>query len=157
MELRFKSYDLFGLTALLLLLVSLPIPYTQTFDVHAFDTYYIISVRQIYQACIILTGFFWIVYRLTGGWLLSRILLWIHIIGTILPILFFAIIPISVDEIILPVRNDAAQETQWEYIKSLGVLYHAIELILFFLLIFQAFFLINIIGGVLRKKILIRK
>jgi hypothetical protein len=135
LELRFKFYALFGITALLLLLIYFIISASQTFDIHFHDTYYIIGVRFIYMTCIILTGFLWILYRLIGRWLFSRVLLWIHMLGTILLVILFAIISISHRFIFLPVGDGLE-----------------FKLALFFVIICQLFFLINIVGGFLRKR-----
>ena len=89
-----KPYVLLLITAVVLLLLSI-FPNDRTIDIHLHDTVFIIAGSHIYGALGILLLFFWFTYSFIYKILFSKILVWIHIISTILFFIFLVIIPFA--------------------------------------------------------------
>jgi hypothetical protein len=92
MKFIFHSHNLLGITGLILLILSFVFT-KKSLDIHVYDTYYIIPLTYVLQVFAALLFFFFIVYRLTGYFLFSKWLSWVHISVTLLAIIVIAVIP----------------------------------------------------------------
>jgi heme/copper-type cytochrome/quinol oxidase subunit 1 len=91
MKISAKPHHLLGITGVLLILLSF-FPNDRTIDIHVHDTVFIIAAPHIYGGLGILLLFFWFIYQIVYKILFSKILVWIHIISTILFFIFLVII-----------------------------------------------------------------
>src|SRR5215204_5663828 len=104
---KFKPpYILLIIVGVVLLLMSF-FPNDRTTDIHFHDTIFIIALTQIHRCLGFLLLFFWALYTFLYKNLFSKILVWIHIITTVIFFIFLVIIP-YLESLDLPrERNDA--------------------------------------------------
>ncbi|RFM35422.1 hypothetical protein [Chitinophaga silvisoli] len=86
-----RPYHLFLLIAIVLFVVSF-FHFNTSLDIHLHDTYYIIAIRTLYQGFAIIFWLLWTIYHFTYRFLYGNILIWSHLILTLIFIPIFTII-----------------------------------------------------------------
>lgn len=82
-----RPYHLFLLIAIMTLLVAIFFR-RETIDIHLHDTYFVIQVSLIHELLAFYLILVWILYHLTFNFLLSKVLIWVHLLSVIsLPLL----------------------------------------------------------------------
>ncbi len=92
MKLKTGPYHLLFFTSIILFIGGL-FGYESTIDIHIRATYFIIPLSYLVWVPAIFLFVLWILYLLTKKFLYSKILLWLHIILTIITSLFMLIVP----------------------------------------------------------------
>ena len=90
-NLKQRPYHLLLLTAFAILIVSL-FTSDETVDIYLHDTYFIIALAHFLQAMSVLLLILWTLYLFAQRFLLSKFLMWMHIIFTIASLLFLVAI-----------------------------------------------------------------
>jgi hypothetical protein len=140
---KFSNPDILLLiTGTLLFLLSF-FPNDRTIDIHLHDTVFIIAGSQIYGALGILLLFFWFIYRLIHKILFSKILVWIHIISTILFFIFL---------IIIPYTESSSMPRQYNHQAFFYFLNHIVAGLSIVAVFAQFLFLFNFIAGLVKKR-----
>jgi heme/copper-type cytochrome/quinol oxidase subunit 1 len=125
------------------------------FDINMHDTYYVIANVSLYRVFAGMLLCLWLIYQIISRLTLwSKKLTWLHVLFTILPMIFFAArlwriftLEGSLDGI--PKRYYAFSEFQKK--PSFVSIETICVLILAFLFLGQVLFLINIIGGAVKR------
>jgi hypothetical protein len=86
-----KPYNLLGLTAFILALLSF-FEKGDALDINMHDTYFVIANTPLYWLCSITLFFLWGLYLLTTSIISHKTLIWVHTIATVLPITVFLIV-----------------------------------------------------------------
>jgi cytochrome c oxidase subunit 1 len=138
--LRFPQ-SLFLMGAILIAIVAFAS--NTTIDIHVHDTYYVIKGRHLLFLLIIPFLFFWMIYSITGKIVFSTSLIWIHFFLTTIPILFL---------IYFTIFNSPNRPltTAWSF-ETYRVFNYRIRMVILILLSSQVLFLINIMGGIIKK------
>jgi len=82
-NIKIHPYHLLFWTALVLVVLSVFIDNRSTIDVHAHDTYFVLSKKMVLWAFAVLAFVLWLFYWLAAGLMLSRSLIWMHLVLTI--------------------------------------------------------------------------
>jgi hypothetical protein len=137
MKLASKPYNLFLPGILICLIISI-FSGNDTSDFHIHDTVFIVARLHLFIALALLFFIFWIGYLLSNKILLSKALIWIHVVTTLT---FFILFPIMAYEY-MPHYNP----TFFDRIKTIlsGILVISF-------LVSQLLFLFNLIGGAIKK------
>lgn len=145
MKIQKCPYHLFGVATLLLLcaIFSSDLKKLGFFDLHLYDTYFIVSTIHLFIYLAILLFVFWMIYVLTSKILLSRILTWLHIVVTII----LAAIIIFIIYAPNKAFNNSPDFRQWSSYPSQS---RAIAIVILLWLSGQLLFLVNLVGGVLK-------
>jgi heme/copper-type cytochrome/quinol oxidase subunit 1 len=146
-------HHLFLLTAILIYIAGL-FSGSITLDLHLHDTYLVITLKSLtsFLAISLLVG--WLIYVFTIKHLYSKKLSWLHILLTILAVLFFFALPFIAD------YYEAIEQTPRRY-DDLSKLYDAplpqlpftVKLILsavIILILVQLIYIINLTKGIYR-------
>lgn len=88
MQLKQSPYHLLLLTGLVLVLTSFFINQNRTIDIHVNDTYYVITQGHVFIFSAFIISVLWALYLVTRKILYSKSLTWIHIIVTLVTLLF---------------------------------------------------------------------
>jgi len=144
-DLRSKPYTLLGIVGFFVAIISfIPIKSDSALDINLHDTYFVITDFSLYRVYAVILLFLWSVYLVANRLIFSRKLTWLHVIATLLPILFFIIIKKHTWGMSgVPRRYYALSEFDRPY-YDIGIYYVAIILSL---IIGQLIFLANLIGG----------
>jgi hypothetical protein len=139
MKLASKPYNLL-LPGIFICLIISVFSGNDTSDFYIHDTVFIVGRSYLFIALAFLFSIFWITYLLSNKILLSRALIWIHIVITLV---FFILFPIATYEY-MPHYNP----TFFDRIKTIlsGILVIAFS-------VSQLLFLFNLIGGAIKKLI----
>jgi cytochrome c oxidase subunit 1 len=146
LKLKSKPYNLVGLMALLLLIVSL-FSSNGAIDFNLHDTYFVIAGVNI---CLIIAVFLltiWLIYIVSYRLLLSIVLTWVHVVATILAgimYLKYYLWFMSMDGI--PIRYYAF--TDFNTVKPIYVLL-VVSAVIF--ITGQFIFFINLLGGLTKR------
>jgi heme/copper-type cytochrome/quinol oxidase subunit 1 len=146
LKLKSKPYNLVGLMALLLLIVSL-FSSNGAIDFNLHDTYFVIAGVNI---CLIIAGFLliiWVIYIVSYRLLLSIVLTWVHVVATVLAgimYLKYYLLSVSIDGI--PRRYYAF--TDFNAVKPIYVLL-VVSAVIF--ITGQFIFLVNLLGGLIKR------
>ena len=92
MRIRQSPYNLFLLTAFVLIVVSFIIDPNKTVDIHLHDTYLVIAQTHFLWLFAFILWILWILYHITHKIFYSKRLTWMHIIITLLPMLFLLLL-----------------------------------------------------------------
>lgn len=133
-------YNLFVLAGLISFFLSF-LPTSQTIDIHLHDTVYVLHSAVIFRSIAIALVCFWIIYQLSSKILLSKSLVWIHLIVTFLIVVYFAFLIISSS-------NDNAQNG-WNSSENSYASNLVFKILLATFFIAQILFVINIVGGII--------
>lgn len=138
-------YRLLVFTSLMLAFISMLFS-GETVDIHLHDTYYIISIAQIFKVLSFLLLLLWLLYKLTSKLLLSRLLSRAHIILTIITLVLITVIPFWYGMIYT--RGKVAGRLNYE---QFNIANSAITLLILVLVAEQIIFFTNLFGGLLKK------
>ncbi|MEX6690666.1 hypothetical protein QTN47_24380 [Danxiaibacter flavus] len=143
-----QPFDLFLLTTILLFIFPF-FTWRNSIDFHLHDTYFVVSA--VYPVWLLALGFLliWTIYKLTNRILWTRYLTWFHIISTLVVLILIlsaglwyeSRVPTSRKEII-------AYETRQEQQHKQLLIF--LPIVTTFLL-GQAAFVINLIGGLIKR------
>ena len=146
-----KPYKLLLWAAFALVLASFFIT-SDSVDIHLHDTYFIIAVKHLFWALGLIAVIIWALYKLTFEFLFSRLLTWVHIIATIITLIILVLVIYSGDSLSSPKPRQYYDYSNWnslntynQYAKTLGIL-------LSIVLIGQVAYLINLIGGLIKRR-----
>jgi hypothetical protein len=147
LNLKKRPFQIFALTSIVLFALSF-FSTDKTIDINRNHTYVAISFSVIYR---VLSGFFllmWLLYILIRKRLLSKKLIWIHGLATILPILV-AIICFNID----PQFSDAPQQYSFNDLQKSKIDYWRViySLLLFISVSAQFVLILNIAGGMVKR------
>ena len=134
-------HNLFFITAIVLLLISL-FQFGEVTDVNFHDTYFVVSLNYVTWALALMFLLGWGVYKLLNRVLLSRGLSWVHVLTTILFLLF-----LKAWSMILPLiqRSGYSATNRFDRSSMQSVL---LMVIVIMFAIGQVAFIVNIVGGV---------
>ena len=132
-------YILLFIVGVALLLISI-FPNDRTIDIHLHDTVFIIAAQQIQIGLGTLRLFLWIVYSLLQKFFLFKILIWIHIVITVLFLIFLVIVPYTESSDSPRQYNDA----HYFFVKFTTAFS-------FVWLVTQLLFIFNILAGLIIK------
>jgi heme/copper-type cytochrome/quinol oxidase subunit 1 len=148
-----KPYNLFLLIGFIFVVISLfVLSQHNSIDIHLHDTYFVITHTHFFWFLAILALFVWVLYLLTNKFLFSKALTWIHVIITILTLVFFALALYYGDNLsnLQPRRYyeysslDSFNDYD-RYTKTIGT-------VLSILIFGQIIFVINVIVGLFKRK-----
>jgi heme/copper-type cytochrome/quinol oxidase subunit 1 len=88
LRLKQSAYHLLLLTGLLLVVTSFLLNQNRTIDIHVHDTYYVITQGHFFIFLAIIVWVLWILYMVTNKVLYSKSLTWVHVIITLVTLLF---------------------------------------------------------------------
>lgn len=154
LDLKKRPYQLLGVMALLLFLVSF-IPSTQAaLDINMHDTYFVIANVNL---CRIASGtllFLWSMNVLLGRYLISAKLNRLYVAGTILSLLIIAVVLIPFRQSMdVPRKYYAFDEFEkmrsWYSYNTIITICFIVALLLF--IVSQVVFIINVIAGIFRR------
>ncbi|MEO8769891.1 MAG: hypothetical protein ABI402_07395 [Ferruginibacter sp.] len=150
MNIKNKPYTTLLILACIFLLLSFFMT-RQSLDIHLHDTYFIIGFKHIFWFFTLLTLVIWIMYKITNHFLFSKILTWIHIIITILALLTVVLDMLSGSNLLKPSARhyyDISNATSFKWDFKYNALFFSG---IFALLFAQLFYIINFIGGLLKR------
>ena len=147
-DIRSKPYTLLGIVGFFVAIISfIPIISDSALDINLHDTYFVITDFSLYRFYAVILLFLWSVYLIANRLIFSRKLTWLHIIATLLPIVFFIITKKHTWGMSgVPRRYYALSEFDRPY-YDIGIYYVAIILSL---VIGQLIFLTNLIVGTIK-------
>lgn len=67
--------------------------FNDTVDLHLHDTYYIVPTRLVIMLAVFVLLFFWVFYLVARNLHLSTMLTWVHVITTIIVVIFLFAFP----------------------------------------------------------------
>lgn len=137
-------YRLLVFTSLILAVISMLFS-GETVDIHLHDTYYIISLAQIFKVLSFLLLFLWVLYKLTTKLLLSRLLSRAHIILTVITSVLITVTPFCYG--IIHTRGKITGRLSFEQFNLAN---SAITLLILVLVAEQLIFFTNLFGGLLK-------
>lgn len=143
MKIASRLYQLFLIGAICFFVISF-FTSSQTIDIHIHDTYFVIGVFHFYIFIAFVLLFFWLLYLLLKNFLFSNLLTWIHIIAILISISLFAILMYK-----MPHQQRAYFDINlW---TSFNTISKAANSAILIFVSSQLSFVINIIGGLLKK------
>lgn len=122
-------------------------------DIHLHDTYLVIQHTFILWLFAILALFVWTLYLLTNKILYSKVLTWVHVIITILTLIFFALTLLFGKSFVNPTPLRYYDYSNWNTFYEYTVFAKAIWMVIFVLLSGQLVFIINLTAGLFKRKI----
>lgn len=151
MKIIFQPHNLLGILGLILLVLSF-IFTKKNIYIRLSDTYYIVPLTYIFQIFAALLFFFFIVYRLTGYFLFSSWLTWVHIALTILAMVIIVLLPFLTETLSKP-KTSNVNWKEWANIGSFDRANQTIVIASLGLMIAQLAYVVNIAGGIIKKLI----
>jgi hypothetical protein len=144
-----QPYNLFLLTAFLLFIFSF-VTWGQSTDLHLHDTYFVVSTIYFIWFLAFILLLIWTVYKLISRILWTKSLTWFHVIGTLLILLLLLTSALWYK----PVTTTSGEYSPYEAFHK----QRQKELIAFFLiaitlLLGQLAFIVNLLGGLIKKLI----
>lgn len=142
-----RPYQLFFITALLLILLSL-FTNSGSLNISPGSASSIIDGIFVLRAVAMFMLLSWLLYWITSKLLFSKVLIWLHVIATLIIVVFLSI---------LIFKNGSSQRyLQNQYLKSESVsitewMHFIIPLCIILLFAAQLLFFINLLLGVLRR------
>jgi heme/copper-type cytochrome/quinol oxidase subunit 1 len=134
-----------------LVLASFTLTQDRTIDIHLHDTYYVIAQGHVFIFLAFIVWFLWFLYLLTRKVLYSKTLTWIHVVTTLLTLLFLlSLLNFGGDIFNLSSRRylDASNWTTFNRYEQ-GMRRIAYTLIV--LLLGQIVFVVNLIVGIIKS------
>ena len=153
MKFKQKPYHLLLYTALLLILNSfLVINQNNSVDFHLHDTYFVISNTHIFWLLAILALVIWILYLFTYKILFSKVLIWGHVIISILTILLFLSSLYFRNNILNPIPRKYYDLNDWNTLGIDSIATKFFSIIILILVFGQLLFIINFVIGLVKPK-----
>jgi cytochrome c oxidase subunit 1 len=150
----FKPYDLLLITSVLLLITSF-FPLQSTLDLHLHDTYFVIAVSHITWVLSLFLFLMWGIYRLLSEVLFSRVMTWLHVLLTVIPLVIIMIIIIRQSLSIPAGMPRRYVDYNWSAFESFQRYNTFISVIAMVCILCQPVIILNVALGVivwLRKK-----
>ncbi len=144
MNLLSKPYHLFALAAVLLIMLSF-IPANHPMDLPVQGASYVLSYTDTLRAIAMLLLLFWILYMITFRFLFSTVLIWLHIVITLLllTLIVFLFFRFSVENI-----PDEIKDLSFQAGLNPRMV---VPVLIMLLLITQLTYIINLFLGVVRR------
>jgi len=147
-----KPYHLLVSTSLLLALSTLPVSkHRNSIDIHLHDTYFIIAHAHILWVLAFFAFLVWAVYLVTNKFLLSKTLVWIHVLITTTSLLLLASTVLFGNSFTNPSTKRYMDFSNWNALDYLSTFTKAVGILLSVLLIAQIIFIMNFVGGMIKK------
>ena len=146
-----KPYNLLLLTGLILVLTSFFLKQNNSVDIHLHDTYFVIGHTHVFWFLAITAIFVWTLYLLTNKILYSKALIWTHIIITILTLLLFALSLSFGDSFMNSTPRRNYNYSNWNSFDNYTAFTKAIGISISILLFGQVIYVINLIGGLIKR------
>jgi hypothetical protein len=149
MKIIFLPYNLLGIMGLILLILSFFF-IKKSANIHLSDTYYIIPLTHILQVFAALLFFFFIVYRLTGYFLFSNWLTWVHISVTLISVIVIVVNPFLSNSL----NNSKPSNSNWkEWVNVVS--YDRVNQMMVIaslgLIIVQLTYIVNFAAGLIKR------
>lgn len=141
-------YALLGITGLALGLLSFDPDKGQALDINLHDTYFVIVNAGLYSVFAVFLLFEWSIYIVVNRLMMSNKLIWVQVASCLLPIILFFILKLDKPGNPGPPRRYYAF-TEFESRKPVFNFVYVAMLVIF--TFGQLIFIINLIGGVIRK------
>lgn len=138
MKVPVRHYNFLLFSAVLIM--GLSFMFSDTVDVHFYDTYYILPAPIFLAPFCLLLSVSWLIYRWTNGRLLSTALTKIHIITTLFSTIAFLLLPL-----IHRYFDLSAPWAGYNRFNKVNMLFSTVFLAF---LIAQFLFIINLIGSI---------
>jgi hypothetical protein len=136
-----KPYNVLLYFAVLILLISLLVDQSLS-ELHLYDTYFITEMAPFMQVTALVVLFIWVIYLLTGRFLYSVNLTWIHVMLTIIgSVMFITLISRGIT------RTFSADGNT---IESIGFVVD-LKSTLFIAVLGQLLYFLNLFQGLFRK------
>ena len=148
MKLQSKPYQLLLPIFALLLLLSLFQPGGATIDLHLYDTYFVIAISFILMTFAGFIILLWGIYELTNKFLLSIIITWIHVAITIFAVVTLVAIPFWDGMRLYPRPRRYVDYSEFDSFQWLNSFIAAVAMAFLFA---QLLFIVNLLGGLIRK------
>lgn len=147
MKLAKKPYNLLLLIAIALLVFTFFPGYGhQTVDIHLHDAYLVIGVPFLFGAFAALMFLLWTIYLVSGNYMYSTLLTWLHAGLTIILVIIFTVIANFF------IRREApADVTNWEEFENFRLLNQLMAGVVITLLLCQVLLLVNLSLGLIRQ------
>ncbi|HTN08954.1 hypothetical protein [Agriterribacter sp.] len=144
MSLLSKPYHMLALWAVLLIMLSF-IPISHAMDMPVQGASYVLSYVDTLRAGAMLLLLLWILYMITIRILFSAVLIWIHIVITLLLMAFIVFLFFRLS------GHDASGEVK-ELSFQTGIRYQMmVPVLILLLLLTQLMYIINLLLGVMRR------
>jgi hypothetical protein len=140
-----QPYKLLLLTGVLLIIFSFFV-FRKTLDIHIHDTYLVIASNIVCWTLAVALFVFSFIYWLANETLLSTFLTWTHVIFTLILTVLVVAAPNW-----LPLVEQSFSSDPFDAIGQKWKFYRNLQIIVLFLLAGQLAFLINLIGGLIKR------
>lgn len=148
-----RPYNVLLLAAILILIASF-FTSVQTIDIYIYDTIFVITIKHLFWIIITLLLMLWALYSLTKRFLFSKLLIWIHVMLSIIislylvSALFFAQ---NSNKGLAGIPRRYYDNETWIMIKYYSNLTEGVALALFILIAGVLIYIINLIVGLFKK------
>ncbi len=122
----------------------------QSLDLHIHDTYFVIETNYFIWAIALIFFIAWGLYKLTDKILLTKKLIWLHVLTTIFVFIFLAIVEFWHDKIIPPIKRETISfKDIFEDQKREQIIGQTIAIIF---IIGQLSYVVNLVGGIFKRR-----
>ena len=150
MRITQRPYHLLLFTGLALILISFFVAPNKVVDFHVHDTKYVIAHLHIFWLLAFIVWLLWFLYLMLHKFLHSKTMTWIHVIVTLLTVIFLMIL--LGNNLFYPQPRRYLDLNDWHsfdrYDRHLGLIGYCIVA----MLLGQVIFIINLIIGVFNQR-----
>ena len=152
MKIKLRAHSLILLTGLILVFMSFfAVDKQSTVDIHLHDTYFIIAHIHLFRLLSIIAVIIWILCLLINRFLFSKLLVWTHVIITIVTLLTVAFSLYYIDNILEAGPRRYYDLSSFTSLNTYNKLSAAVPIAITVLLLGQIIFILNIILGLLKR------
>ncbi len=141
-----KHPNRFLLASVVILVILSFFSYKKTLDIHFHDTYLVLNLNSIYLTLALIQFVFILIYWWSGKILLSSFLTWTHVIFTLFLVCFVITAPYWI-----PWFEQSFHRDPFKAIEQRTKFNNAVNLVGFLLIISQMLFIVNLVGGLIKR------